>query len=151
MIPIEIYNFHENHKKLWFSRLFIKIVIRIFISDAIFRYDFSIFRSSPGDRYLLLGISLLEKLSEAQLNDQDSELLQSAIQNVTNMFDRCQPALLPPAELLLRWNTYSTVTSPKNLLEWILVFDFMIYYNPWHEKWLLIWLKSLLNSNYDEF
>ena len=29
--------------------------------------------------------------------------------HVTNSFDRCQTVLLLPAELLLRWNTYSTV------------------------------------------
>ena len=55
-----------------------------------------------------------EKLSRTNYNVRFYELLQSATRKVIKMFDHCQAVLIPPPELLLRWNTYSTVTSSNH-------------------------------------
>ena len=81
-----------------------KIVIQKIIYTLILRYDAFIFGSSPSDRHVLLGISQLGEISRAQLDGQDSELLQHATRNLSKMFDEKSAQILPPVELLLRWN-----------------------------------------------
>ena len=50
-----------------------------------------------------------EKLSRTNSSVRFHVLFQSAMQKVTKMFDVKSEPIIPAPELLLRWNTYSTV------------------------------------------
>ena len=75
------------------------------------KFLYYISRTSPGHRYLLLRMNYSENLSRTDSSVRFHELLQSVRRKLIKMFDVKSEQILPAPELLLRWNTYSTVIS----------------------------------------
>ena len=97
------------------------------------QFVYSIIRNSPGHRYLLLHMNYSEKSSRTNSNVRFHELLESAMWKVIKMFDASSEQILPAPQLLLRWNTYSTVIWPlaRIFAPIFRTFNSIIRTSPW--------------------